>query len=98
MAKYTFSQKAIKDLNSIWNYTVETWSEKQADKYYNIIVRQIDEISKNPQLGRSYYEVEENLLGLKVQKHIIFYQIKENTIEVIRVLHAQMDLKNRLKE
>ncbi|MFY0675477.1 MAG: type II toxin-antitoxin system RelE/ParE family toxin [Bacteroidia bacterium] len=98
MAKYTFSQKAINDLNSIWKYTVETRSEKQADNYYDIIVSQIDEISKNPQLGRSYESVDENLLGLKVQKHNIFYQIKENTIEVIRILHAQMDLKNRLKK
>ncbi len=98
MAKYIFSQKAISDLNSIWDYTFETWSEEQADKYYNIIIRQVDDISKNPDLGRNFKEVDDNLLGFRIEKHVIFYQIKENNIEIIRILHAQMDFKNRLKE
>ena len=98
MAKYIFSQKAISDLNGIWDYTFETWSEEQADKYYNIIIRQVDDISKNPDLGRKFDEVDDNLLGFRIEKHVIFYQINENNIEIIRILHAQMDFKNRLKE
>lgn len=34
MAKVILRQKAIDDLNDIWYYTFEKWSEKQADKYY----------------------------------------------------------------
>jgi toxin ParE1/3/4 len=34
MAKIIFRQAAIDDLNRIWQYTYEEWSEKQADKYY----------------------------------------------------------------
>ncbi|MEI6021854.1 MAG: type II toxin-antitoxin system RelE/ParE family toxin, partial [Bacteroidota bacterium] len=34
MVKYHFTNKAIEDLTEIWQYTVEEWSEKQADKYY----------------------------------------------------------------
>ena len=30
MAKIRFSRKAIADLNGIWEYTAETWSEDQA--------------------------------------------------------------------
>lgn len=32
MAKVVLRQEAIDDLNSIWNYTFEKWSEKQANK------------------------------------------------------------------
>jgi toxin ParE1/3/4 len=30
---YRISEKAIQDLDDIWLYTFETWSEIQADKY-----------------------------------------------------------------
>jgi len=38
MAKYFLSNKAVEDLSSIWIYTVETWSEQQADLYYSQII------------------------------------------------------------
>ena len=34
MAKLRFTNKAVEDLTSIWNYTFKTWSERQADEYY----------------------------------------------------------------
>jgi len=41
----------------------------------------------------------EALLGFKAGRHIIFYrEIGENEIEIIRILHEQMDLKNRIEE
>ena len=33
MPKVILKQKAINDLNSIWDYTFEKWSENQADIY-----------------------------------------------------------------
>jgi toxin ParE1/3/4 len=48
-------------------------------------------------LGKEYIEISKNLLGLKTGKHIIFYQMVANDeIEVIRILHERMDLKDRL--
>ena len=37
MAKVILRQEAIDDLNDIWDYTFEQWSENQADKYYGTI-------------------------------------------------------------
>ncbi len=99
MAKVILRQKAIDDLNDIWDYTFEQWSEKQADKYYTTIKLACNGIGKNPDVGREYVVISKNLLGLKSGKHIIFYQlISNNEIEVIRILHERMDLKNRLIE
>ena len=36
MGKVRFSNMAVEDLTSIWNYTVEKWSEQQADSYYTM--------------------------------------------------------------
>lgn len=99
MAKVVLRQKAINDLNDIWGYTFEKWSETQADKYYATIKLACKEIGDNPSLGKEYDGVSRNLLGLKSGKHIIFYHlISENRIEIIRILHERMDLKNRLNE
>lgn len=97
MAKVILRQEAITDLNDIWNYTFEKWSEKQADKYYATIKLACRGIGENPEIGNEYSGISTNLLGLKSGKHIIFYHlISDNEIEVIRILHERMDLKNIL--
>lgn len=98
MAKIIFRQEAINDLTDIWNYTLYEWSVNQADKYYESIKFACKEISENPEIGEIYTEISQNLLGLKSGKHIVFYHIiSENEVEVIRILHERMDLKNRMK-
>ncbi|MDZ7898864.1 MAG: type II toxin-antitoxin system RelE/ParE family toxin [Arcicella sp.] len=99
MAKITFRQEAIDDLTDIWDYTLQKWSEKQADKYHNTIKQACKDISENPYIGRSYDEISKYLFGLKSGNHIIFYHsISEDEIEVIRILHERMDLKNKINE
>ena len=34
MPKVRYSNKAVEDLSSIWDYTFTQWSENQADEYY----------------------------------------------------------------
>ena len=38
-------RKAVEDLSMIWNYTYETWSEKQADIYYHLLIDSCEEIA-----------------------------------------------------
>ena len=97
MAKITLRQEAINDLTDIWEYTLIEWSENQAEKYYETIKKSCKEIAKNPSIGKKYIEISKYLLGLQSGKHIIFYHlISADEIEVIRILHERMDLKNRL--
>lgn len=99
MTKVILRQEAIDDLNEIWEYTYEKWSQSQADKYYASLKHACMEIGKNPKQGKEYDLINKNLLGLKSGKHIIFYQlIDENEIEVIRILHERMDLENRINK
>ena len=99
MAKYKLTNKAVEDLSKIWNYTLEVWSEKQADKYYDGLISNCHEIAKNPNLGKTYDGFSQQLLGMKVNRHIIFYRsLNENYIEITRILHERMDLKKRIAE
>lgn len=99
MANVVLRQKAIDDLNTIWVYSFEKWSENQANKYYSLIRHACNEIGKNPTIGEVYNEISENLYGLKSGKHILFYQLLSgDEIDVIRILHESMDLKTRMFE
>lgn len=99
MAKYRFTNKAVEDLSNIWNYTVDIWTEKQADLYYRMLIGFCQNIADNPAVGKNYVEISESLYGFIAGKHIIFYQIiSDEEIEVIRILHSSMDLKNRIRE
>ena len=98
MAKYHLTNKAVEDLSDIWEYTVDTWSERQADDYYNMLIASCQKITENPQLfGLKYEEIAEGLHGYRANKHIIFYRIlADEDILIIRILHQRMDLKHRI--
>lgn len=96
MTKLRFTNKAVEDLSDIWNYTFEAWSEKQADLYYEMLIDSCREVAANPFLrGKRYDQIAENIYGCRVNRHIIFYRIvSEIEIEIVRILHGSMDLKN----
>lgn len=99
MAKFKLTNSAVKDLTDIWDYTVYTWSEKQAEKYYNLLITAFNEIVAKPQIGKQYDEIYPELKGMRTSRHIIFYRVMEDkSIEITRSLHEQMDLKNKLKK
>ena len=97
MAEYKLTNKAVADLSKIWEYTFELWSEKQADKYYDGLISNCEEIAENPDLGKNYEGISKQLLGIKSNRHIIFYRtLNENYVEITRILHESMDLKKRI--
>lgn len=99
MAKILFRQKAIDDLNDIWNYTTERWSVDKADKYYASMKLACSGIGENPDIGKKYDGIKKSLRGFKSGRHIIFYKsTPKDKIEIIRILHERMDLKTRLTE
>ena len=97
MAKVHFKNKAIKDRKANWKYTVKTWSENQAEIYYGLLIDSCQKLAAKPTLGKSYEVLEKDVLGFKTGQYLIFYRtIAAQEIEVIRILHGMMDLKNQL--
>jgi len=98
MAKYRFTNEAVKDLEEIWSYTKQKWSLEQADRYYNLIIDEIEFISNNPLHGRSIDYIKEGYRSTKVKSHVIFYkQQEEDMIIIVRILHQSMDCEKRMK-
>ena len=96
---YRISKKAVEDLERIWIYTYKNWSTKQADRYYNLIINEIEFITNNFMSGKSMEHIKKGYRASKVKSHLIFYRKSDNSqIEVIRILHQRMDIENRLKD
>lgn len=98
--KYKISKEASNDLEKIWLYTFEVWSKEQADHYFNLLMDEIEYLSENPKSGKDYNEIRKGYFRSRVKSHFIFYKINLNNgeIEIIRILHQQMDISSRLDE
>ena len=59
--KYRISKQVIKDLNDIWIYTFHKWSKEQADRYYDLIIGEIEFIADNYQIGKSAEQTRKKL-------------------------------------
>jgi len=96
--KYRISKQAIDDLNNIWIYTFHKWSKVQADRYYDLIIEEIEFIADNYLIGKTAEQTRKNYSVTKIKSHLIFYRKIENEIvEIVRILHQRMDVKKRLK-
>lgn len=97
---YKISKEAENDLEKIWLYTFEEWSLEQADYYMDLILDEIEYLAKIPQSGKDYNEIRKGYFRSRVKSHFIFYRInlKEEKIEIIRILHERMDIENQFRE
>jgi len=96
--QYVISKKAVSDLEEIWLYSAEKWFLDQADRYYNLIIDEINYLCKNNTGGKSMEHIRKSYRASKVKSHLIFYRVMNETIEIIRILHERMDIENRLNE
>lgn len=95
---YELSELAKLDLEDIWIYKVKRWSLNQANEYYELIIDEIIEFCKNPQLGKSIERIKKLHRLRKIKSHLIIYKNDNKTVYVDRMLHKKMDINSRLNE
>lgn len=94
---YRISRQAIEDLDKIWMYTFNKWTKEQADRYFDLIITEIEFLAENFMTGKSAEQTRKNYRVTKVKSHLIFFRKAENDIvEIVRILHQRMDIKTRL--
>lgn len=85
------SNLAERDLLSIWTYTLEEWGETQADAYIESFAGKFSLLASLPGAGRSIDEVRPGYRRARHGSHLIFSRQVEDGVEIVRVLHQQMD-------
>jgi toxin ParE1/3/4 len=70
------------------------------NRYLNLIFEEISFLTLNPFAGDNFSHVRKGYFRSKVKSHLIFYRIdeKKKLLEIIRILHIQMDVDNHLNK
>jgi len=88
-----FSGQAKEDLIDLWEY-IAVLDELAADRYLDCVLERSGELLVHPELGRPRPEAQSGIRSLICRNHLIFYRIRPDAIEVLRILHGSMDLLN----
>ena len=92
-----FTKAAVSDLQSIRNYTFETWGAEQERIYLDSMWGKFEEILSDP--GRWRHR-EDLFSGCRIAaqgKHVILFRIERNVLQIVRILHSAMDFKLHLE-
>ncbi|SNY49456.1 toxin ParE1/3/4 [Arsukibacterium tuosuense] len=98
MIKLSITPKAESDLIGIWRYTCEEWGAEQADRYLDQLEVGMNQLLRYPLLGVDYAHVLSGYRRLLIEHHAVFYQVLEQEILVVRILHEVMDAPRKLLE
>lgn len=89
---YAIRQLAERDLEEIWFYTFTEWGVKQADSYTRSIIDRFAWLAQNPHAGKRRDDVKPGYYCFPEGRHILFYKITENGIDIIGIPHHTMDI------
>lgn len=93
--QYRLSPLAEADLENIWNYTFETWSWEQAERYHGELISTLEGLAAGRKLGRPV-NIRQGYFKYSVGAHCVFYRFSGNAIDIIRILHQKMDVSQHI--
>ena len=95
--RYRLSALTERDPEDIWTYTLHSWSREQADHYHGDIIAAIEDLACHDRNGRDASDIRPGYFKYAVGRHLLFYRVTTDSLDVIRVLHQSMDLPARLR-
>ena len=96
MSIFKLTRRAKSDLRDIAKFTEHRWGRKQR----NIYIKQFDDtfhaLSETLEIGKNCDHIKPHYQKFPQGSHIIFYRATpKNNIQVIRILHKNMDVASK---
>jgi len=96
MYNYTLRKTAKENLEEIGRYTQKKWGVDQRNKYLLQLSKRFVWLAENPLFGKEREEIKSGYLSYNEGSHVIFYIIKDNSIDILAILHESMEPKRHL--
>jgi toxin ParE1/3/4 len=96
--KLELTQRALRDIQEIYDYSVERFGMRTAEKYLSEIEEALLRIKSRPSLLRPEGDFHKSLRFYRVNKHLLIADVLGDSIVVLTLLHTSMDLPARLAE
>ncbi|MDJ1170675.1 type II toxin-antitoxin system RelE/ParE family toxin [Roseofilum sp. BLCC_M154] len=93
MKRYSISQEAIKDLDEISDY-LANFSIEAGERFIQKFTDKCRKLVTFPNMGKNYQEIMPNLKGMIVDDYIVFYLIKLEEVEIVRVVSGYRNLES----
>src|SRR4051812_9022386 len=87
----SFTPQARQDVSDVLLYTRRMWGSDQRDIYKNKIDARIDYLRRYPEGGPPRDDLYPTCRVLEVERHIIYYRLRENSVRILRILHERVD-------
>ncbi len=85
------SLAAGRDIEEIYLYGFLSFGERQADIYAHKLEDCFHIIMENPNIGRLDIRVNPAIRRMEFESHVIFYDVFDAKISIVRILHKSMD-------
>ena len=97
MSSFSLTLRAKNDLKAIARFTENRWGKMQR----NIYIKQFDDsfhlLADNPSIGTTCDFIRGGYHKFPQGSHVIFYKLSSSeSIEIIRILHKNMDVYSKL--
>jgi plasmid stabilization system protein ParE len=97
MAQVIVSRRAALDLAEIESWSARQWGKKAAAEYLDNIEQALPLLLENPGILRRG-EFSPYFHFYRVRRHLLVFDITEDTLRLLTVKHGSMDLPERLAE
>ncbi len=84
-----FRPRAVTDLDDIWDYTTETWSQAQAVSYFSGLDAALGLLAEFPEMARERSEFTPAVRIHRYRQHLIIYMADEEKLDVLRIVHGR---------
>ena len=114
MRKLNLTDRAGQDLDAIYAYTEERYSQRQADQYEQLLSQSLKDIQHDPYRPESKdrtdigsglrslhtrHSTSRSGTEVKNPRHVVIYYLpNEDQITVSRILHDSMDVQRHISE
>lgn len=86
MAGYRLSEKAIGDLDRLYEFGVEQFGLEQADRYFDGLIARFEAIALDPRLASAVEHIYPGLRRSVYFSHSIYYLMDASGIRIVRIL------------
>ena len=93
----SLSPDAQDDYDGILLYSLVHWGEERTQQYQAALDRALAELADYPEVGARRDELLPGYRARPVERHVIYYRIVADAVEVVRILHERMDAVKHLR-
>ncbi len=97
-AKLALTHRAAADIEDILEYSAHQWGQAKADEYLDQLEAALERLKLQPSLAQVIVDLHPALKFYRVAKHCLVCDVQTDSIVVLTITHASMDIPSRLAE